>query len=164
MRKHIAGIAVLCLSAAWSELSAQTRDEKTDKEAIRAIMKEAGAAHTAGDAERWVSVFSPDAVLMPANKPEIKGREALLRMARDLFENFTSTASIKPLEVEVAGDWAFARTNISGRLTPKRGGKAIELDGKEIGIFRRQPDGTWKVARLIGNSNRPEGRWLPSRD
>jgi uncharacterized protein (TIGR02246 family) len=130
-------------------------DPQADVEAIQNLLKEATAAHHAGDAERWAAVFASDAVGMPQGDTAISGREALLARRRADFEKYVSTATIEPLEIEVAGDWGFARTAVSGAFTPKDGGPPIQLDEKEIVIFRRQPDGSWKVARLIGNSNRP---------
>ncbi len=99
---------------------------------------------------------------MLAGQPAITGREALVRLAQERFRQFTTTVEIKPEEIEMCGDWAFARTAVTGTFTPKDGSTPMELDLKEIAIYRRQADGTWKVARLIGNSNRPPS--TPSRD
>jgi uncharacterized protein (TIGR02246 family) len=153
-------LALAVLPAGLTAQGSPTGDSKdantkADKEAIRALLKEASAAHRAGDAERWTAVFTNDAVIMAPNQPAVSGRAAVLRFGQERFKKFTSTAEIKPVEIEVCGDWAFARTAVSGTFTPKDGGPPIELDLKEIAIYRRQPDGTWKVARLIGNSNRP---------
>ncbi len=57
------------------------------------------------------------------------------------------------MEIEVLGDWAFARTRVTGTLNPKDEGDPFPVDSKEIAIYRRQPDGAWKLWRLIGNSN-----------
>jgi len=43
---------------------------------------------------------------------------------------------------------------VTGTLTPNRNANPIRVDGKEIIIYRRQPDGSWKIARLIENSSR----------
>jgi uncharacterized protein (TIGR02246 family) len=134
---------------------APTISREADREAIRAVLKEASAAHRAGDAERWAALFTNDAVIMPSNQPAISGRDAVRRFGRERFDKFSSTAEVKAVEIEICGDWAFARTAVTGTFRPKAGGAPIELDLKEIAIYRRQPDGSWKVARLIGNSNRP---------
>jgi ketosteroid isomerase-like protein len=42
---------------------------------------------------------------------------------------------------------------VTGTLTPKAGGERASVNAKEIGIFRREPDGAWRLWRLIGNSN-----------
>ena len=156
MSKRIYAAALLVVVAGCAQLGGKSApDPASDREAIGAILEEVGAAHRAGDAERWAALFASDAILMTENGPSAVGRESMTRMARDVFRTFTSTAKIEPVELEVGGDWAFARTSVSGTFTPKAGGAPIQLDGKEIVIFRRQSDGTWKIARLIGNSNRP---------
>lgn len=156
MSRLISVAALLVLLAACTQTASKAApDTAADEEAIRAIMKEATAAHRAGDAQRWAALFASDAVVMPANQASLEGQEAVARMGQEMFQTFTSTAQVEPVELEVAGDWAFARTKLTGTLAPKAGGTPVQLDGKEIAIFRRQADGTWKVARLIGNSNRP---------
>ena len=39
--------------------------------------------------------------------------------------------------------------------TPKADGEPIEDDGKAVFIVRRQIDGSWRIARLIANSDQP---------
>jgi len=36
---------------------------------------------------------------------------------------------------------------------PRAGGERIPVDAKRLTLYHRQPDGTWKVARLIVNSH-----------
>lgn len=156
MSKRSLTAALLILVAACSRPASKVEpDTEADKQAIASALKEATAAHHAGDAERWAAVFADDAIAMPPNQPAISGKAALQQWAGERFSKFKSTAEIKPVEIEVAGDWAFVRTAVSGAFTPKDGSAAMELDLKEIAIYRRQPDGAWKVARLITNSNRP---------
>ena len=56
-------------------------------------------------------------------------------------------------EVEIWGDWAYARTTITGTATPYGDGNPIQIDMKALQILRRQPDGSWKVSRYINNRN-----------
>lgn len=132
-------------------------DTTADVATIRSMLDEAVAAHHAGDAARWAGLFTNDGMLLPEGAPTVSGMDSLLRWAQDFFTTYTSTARIEAAEIEVAGDWAYARNVIWGTLTPKQGGSGMPLDAKEIVIFRRQPDGSWKVARVIYNSNRPPG-------
>jgi uncharacterized protein (TIGR02246 family) len=155
MTKTLLAVALLLLPACSRQASRANLDTESDKDAIRALLAEASAAHRAGDPERWTAVFTEDAVIMSPDRPAITGRQAVAQLGREQFARFKSTAEIKPVEIEVCGDWAFARTAVTGAFTPKDGSAPMKLDYKEIAIYRRQPDGTWKVARLIGNSNRP---------
>lgn len=58
------------------------------------------------------------------------------------------------MEVEAFGDWAFDRANVTIKLTPKAGGEPTEFTARLIHILRRQPDGSWKIHRLMANEFR----------
>lgn len=127
-------------------------NDPADVAAIHRSIEEATAAHAAGDSIGIAGLFTEDAVIMPDRLPTVTGHAEVLSSFGALFRDFDSSASIEPVETQISGDWAFVRTRVSGRLVPKGGGAPIELDGREIAILRRQDDGSWKVARLIGNS------------
>jgi uncharacterized protein (TIGR02246 family) len=160
--RHLTSALLILVPACSRQETKADGNTDADRKAIEAVLTEASAAYRDADAERWAAIFTKDAVIMLAGQPAITGREALVRLAQERFRQFTTAVEIKPEEIEMCGDWAFARTAVTGTFTPKDGSTPMELDLKEIAIYRRQPDGTWKVARLIGNSNRPPS--TPSRD
>jgi ketosteroid isomerase-like protein len=94
-----------------------------------------------------------EGLLLPEGAPTVAGTDSLQGWARRFFDTYESRIAVEPIEIEVAGDFAFARDRISGTLTPKAGGAPVDLQAKELAIFRRQADGSWKVARLIYNSD-----------
>jgi ketosteroid isomerase-like protein len=63
--------------------------------------------------------------------------------------------AINPLEVVVAGPWAYSRGLYTQDLTSKATGNVAHVDGKFLTIFRKQPDGSWKIYRDCFNSNVP---------
>jgi ketosteroid isomerase-like protein len=67
--------------------------------------------------------------------------------------NWRSDIRIIPEEIVANGDWAFARSSVTGTATPLAGGSSIPVDVKQIAIYRLQADGQWRIARLITNSN-----------
>jgi uncharacterized protein (TIGR02246 family) len=117
------------------------------------------AAQNAGDAAALTALFTDDAVLMPANAPAASGNEAIQAHFQTLLDQVTSELVVSQEEVEVAGDWAFSRGTHTVKLTPKAGGETMEDTGKYLNILKRQPDGSWKIARHIWNSDKP----LPGR-
>ena len=58
-------------------------------------------------------------------------------------------------EIEIVGPWAFDRGTYRWRGVPRPGGDPVSDHGKYLVILQRQPDGSWKVARDMDNSDRP---------
>lgn len=56
-------------------------------------------------------------------------------------------------EVQILGQWAFEWGTFSAAAKPVTGGPSMRETGKLLRILARQPDGTWKVARSIWNSD-----------
>ena len=57
-------------------------------------------------------------------------------------------------EVEIAGDWAFARGELVVNITTPDG-KQMKRSGSALAIFRRGPDRKWRIARdanLLGGA------------
>lgn len=129
------------------------KDTTADVEAIRAFISRATEINRAGDAEAWADLFAKGAILMPLGEPEVTTRQGMVEYAKKTFDKFDLNLSITPVEIEVFGDWAFARTAITGTFTPKTGGKSVQANLKEIALYRRQSDGSWKLWRLIGNDS-----------
>lgn len=134
-------------------MSSHTSDFGTaDAERVRE--KEAAAVNS-GDIEGFMAIFTDDAVIMPPNLAPICGKDNIRRFNRQFFEELTTQITIKSEEVVVCGEWAFDRGTFEVTFTPKSGGEPVQDSGKYIYILKQQPDGTWKMARDIWNSNNP---------
>ena len=152
-------VSVLALAGTWSCAGpTATRNVEADKAAIRALIGRAVEINRTGDAAAWAALFADGGVYMPPNGPEVTTPTGLQEFAQLYLGRFQSQVAITPVEVEVFGDWGFARTSVKGTIQAKVGGDPVPdplaVDGKEIGVYRRQQDGGWKLWRLIGNSNR----------
>jgi uncharacterized protein (TIGR02246 family) len=97
-------------------------------------------------------LFARDFVYMANGAPPVTSREALVAVAKTGFRNKTAV-EIKPVEIQVVGDWAFARTAVTGSVTLAESGRVVSIDVKQLVIYRKNEQGTWRIARLIGNSN-----------
>ena len=128
---------------------------QNDVEAIRALLERNAVLLSTRNLDGWIDQFTDDAIFMPQDHVVVKGREAGREFVRPWYESFDSEFNVAVDEVEVHGGWAFARWSFTSESTPVGGGGAIERNGKEIWIFRRQPDGSWKCSHIIYNYDAP---------
>jgi len=129
------------------------QDTRADEAAIRELISQTAATNNAADTLGWVELFEDSAVYMAPGMLEVTGRGDLMDVAAAGFGPYAAAVEIRPVEIEILGDWAFARSHVSGSVTPRTGGDPIAVDVKQLVLYHRQPDGTWKIARLIMNSN-----------
>ncbi|MCH8285082.1 SgcJ/EcaC family oxidoreductase [candidate division KSB1 bacterium] len=125
-----------------------------DVEKIRELIRKTTEANNNGDVDGWVNLFDENAVYMTGGQPEVTTRQGLEDIARTGFSSGKTDIVISPDGIEVFGDWAFARSQVTGTFTPINDETPFPVDMKQIVIYRRQSDGNWKIARLIGNSNK----------
>ena len=96
--------------------------------------------------------YAPDAVVLPPNTEAVRGRENI----SSFFETFPPITDMQFDIVEVggAGDIAYVYGKYSMTMTPE-GEEPVQDIGKYIEVWKRQPDGSWKVALDIFNSDLP---------
>ena len=128
---------------------------EADLEAINQLRDDYSAANNAGDAVATAGLFTDDAILMPPNEAAVVGKEAIQSNSQARFDEFKSEHGATSEEIELADQWAYGRGSYTLKLTPKAEGEALEDSGKYLVIVERQPDGSWRIARLIWNSNKP---------
>ncbi len=153
MKKLCTVLAALFVLAASG--CAPQVDTMADQAALGNVAEQYSAACGAGDAAALTALFTDDAVWMPPNQPAKVGKEVIEDQYRALFDQLTCELELNQEEIAVAGDWAFDRTSYTVTLSPKTEGEPVKDRGKYINIYRRQPDGTWKIAAHIWNSDLP---------
>lgn len=122
--------------------------------AVNAAYQEYAASLGAGDADRWIALWTEDGVQMPPGAPANIGKETIASGLRGAMEFISfSDMQISNEEVQVAGEWAYARGTYTVTYLPKDGSDPILIDGKYMSIFQKQADGSWKLHRDIFNSN-----------
>ena len=101
-------------------------------------------------------MLTDDAVLMPPNSPPVVGREAI-RTWSEAASAQVRIEDYRPADEEliVAGDWAIRRATFTWTLRLDADPTVIQDAGKFIIVYRREDDGSWRVARDIWNSNTP---------
>ncbi|MDP1963609.1 MAG: DUF4440 domain-containing protein [Reyranella sp.] len=147
IRKYLATLLASGILSAGA--AAQTAGEA--ETAIRDALVKWTADFNAREAARICDLFAPDLVYDYRGFPERKYADlcALLRRSlADRTRQFTYAFDIK--EIIVSGDMAVVRLVWTLRITLP--GAATPVESKEPGldVFRRQPDGSWRISRYMG--------------
>jgi uncharacterized protein (TIGR02246 family) len=134
------------------------RAQIADVAQVYELWKVYTAACNTGDFERWMTLWTEDAIQMPPNDLRRVGIDAIRCGMRPGFELFeTSNMIIHTEEVRIFGDRAYSHGTYTYDMTPKDGGEMINLSGKFLDILEKQTDGSWKIAIDCHNCNLPVG-------
>jgi uncharacterized protein (TIGR02246 family) len=129
-------------------------EQSEDIDAIKQLAGAWRAGWLAGNADALVSLYADDPVLMPWGQPTVFGKDAIRALYQSVFKEYTIKSQIRLMDVEVSGDLGYFWCTYALTATAKAGGASREEEGKSVFIVKREHGGTWKIARLIDNSDR----------
>ncbi len=129
-------------------------------------LKQADAAFARATAERglegFTSFLADDVMTIRPNTPVLKGSKALAERWAPLLRNPALSITWQPLEAAISegGDLGFT---IGSYQVSKVAGddKSPAGSGKYITVWKRQPDGRWKVAFDSGVQDVPPAKPAP---
>lgn len=129
------------------------------KEAITALLAKYNDALNASSTDAVMPLYTEDGVFMPPYSSSAVGMEAVRKAYDAVFRAITLNVKFTIAEiVELAPEWAFARTNSVGTtLDHATGTKSAEAN-QELFIFKKDSDGSWKIARYSFSSTNPPRR------
>jgi uncharacterized protein (TIGR02246 family) len=115
-----------------------------DERAIRELVATWMTASAAGDLDTVLGLMTEDMTFMvPGAEPF--GKEAFAAASTKMAgATFAGTSDVR--EVQVIGDWAFARSYLEVATTTPGNG-TIQRKGWVLSIFRKGSDGRWRIAR-----------------
>jgi len=120
-----------------------------------AVLLDADSAFDAevavGGSAAWVAWFAADGALIRPGAGEIRGLDALRDAVRSLDEPGTALRwSPTRADIAASGDlgWTTGRY-VATSTAPD--GTVTRGEGHYVSIWRRQPDGAWKVVMDLGN-------------
>jgi uncharacterized protein (TIGR02246 family) len=153
--KSTLAAAVLLAAVGWTA-SAAAGDESpaasvaatpaADKVAITSVLSAYEAALNASDIEAIRRLYTEDVVLMRPFRPSVVGKAAVRQPSAAGARKINIKFTIAEI-VEMAPDWAFARTNSAGTITLNVTGQTSPEANQELFIFKKDTDGAWKIAR-----------------
>lgn len=154
----LATFFTMILSAACSNQTAQQPapppdTRKADEAAIRAASAEWSKVAQARDLDKSVSYYADDAIYCVDKGALVKGKDNIRLAWKDALAPAAPTLSFATTFVEVArsGDIAYEYGTYDLVAEVKKG-KPTDEKGKYVTVWKKQPDGTWKVVADIDNT------------
>lgn len=143
-----AGVLALLMSALYAPAAKADSTTAASNE-IRDELEKWTRDFNSGDASEVCSLFAPDLISNFRGEPEDTYNSlcANLQMALgDSAKAYHYDLEIR--EIIVSGDLAVVRLVWTLKLRPKNGAEETKRE-PGLDIFRRQPDGSWKIARYM---------------
>lgn len=148
---------VLALSFLYGCGTAPPVDMRAQNEAvIRANAIASCAATNAKDLEKTLSYYTDDAVQLSDGAPMLRGKDQLRAAWKATFAQTGTglTFATAAVDVSKAGDLAVEHGTYDYSSTDKDGAMHHQT-GKYVDEWKKQPDGSWKVAIDIDNADAP---------
>ncbi|HEJ4624149.1 YybH family protein [Pseudomonas aeruginosa] len=121
---------------------------------IQSILQSYETALNANDIDAILDLYGEAPVFMPQHAPALVGREAARAGYQQVFASIKLQIRFDIHEVEVIGDWAWARTSSAGRTRLLAEDVEIAEGNNELFVFRRE-HGHWKIHRYLFATNQP---------
>jgi uncharacterized protein (TIGR02246 family) len=134
----------------------KTVDVEAERTAIRTADTDWSATIGTMNADEFAKLVAADGKLMPPNEAMVSGTDAVRQWASRMMANPGFKASWQPTTVEVAasGDLGYSVGTYEMQMQMPDG-TPMNDHGKYATIWKKQADGTWKVAVDIFNSDVP---------
>ena len=121
----------------------------SDISAIRAAEKGLAEAFESSDLTAWVDFYTDDAVFVGPGVPALEGRNAFLDAAPQI-----SISAMAILADSTLGSGDFAATlGRASWMSGPSGSDAQRVRRRFLMVWRREPDGRWRIAREMLNED-----------
>ena len=129
----------------------------SQRHALLAALDAFDRAFIEGHAEELGALFADDAQLLLHYQPAIVGRQAVTEAWRETFAAFDTSAYEPTYEtVEVHTDNAYVLASFTEVLRSREGGPGLAVAGRIVLFWRREPDGVWRVTRVLTWRSAPD--------
>ena len=146
LRRAVLVLALL-LAPALAHADDRSAADRAAEAAIRARLAAWTEAFNRGDAAATCELFADDLKSDVQGAPAGDKAAVCTRLAKALAKSGGKLAYVCQIhEILVSGDLAMVR--LTWVLTERPGGNALSRD-EGMDIFRRDPDGLWRIARFM---------------
>ncbi len=126
----------------------------TVEQEIRDTDDQFAAAFNRGDIAALVAMHAEKALLLPPDSPMEKGGKAVEAGFTELLEAGWKNLKFTSVEIGSEGALAYHVGKYSADV-PAKGGSHEKVTGKYVDIYKRDPDGAWKICVTMFNSDAP---------
>lgn len=162
------GMAVLAFIAT----TACSPATSTEAPATDAASVEAAAHHAhdlyllainSNNVDAFLGTVTDDIVFLPPNSPAIQGKKDVGAWVKDYFGAYQTSWDKTSKEFVVVGDMAYEWYAYKSEDVPRPDGSAkdtptVNDEGNGINIYRKGPDGVWRVARDAWSTAKKAGQ------
>ncbi len=121
---------------------------------IRRIGEKWALHWNAHELDKLVECYAPDAVYMPPHHAAVHGKQAIHEYLQGPLKHGVTGLTYDVTYIRHSGDLAYD----VGRYTmtvPHKGGGTRQDKGKYLTVWKRQPDGGWKIVADTWSSDLP---------
>ncbi len=153
--KTLFSIVVTLLVLAISGCAPQV-DVAVEEAAIRTALGEAWNAVIAKDVDKFIALCADEDIMFPPNAPIVRGKQEVREYMSQFFASPGYSMSRQPPQIEVSGAGDLAYTWDTFELTVNDAeGNPVTQNAKHVVVWKKEPQGTWKIVADIWNSNQP---------
>ena len=151
--KMLIQLSLLALTFALFGCATQS-SRPTEIDKLRQADSALESAVESKDLERTVSFYASDSSILPVAEPLITGIDAIRDEWKHLFAipNFANKAVLTKIEVSGDGTLGYTQGTYATVLGVGEGKTETE-HGKWVTVWKKQSDGTWKIAVDVYNSD-----------
>ena len=158
MQRFAASLIVCSILITLCTAQQKTGKRGKDERAIRATDAITLKAAQEKDADAAAANYAEDATWLPPNAPVVKGRDGIRAGWAQMvtLPGFTIDWQITNLEVARSGDLAYTVYAYQMSFTGPNGAP-VKDHGKDLAVWKKQADGSWKMQAEAFNSDLPAG-------
>lgn len=136
-------------------LNKKSKSDHSTYSAINKLHRMDLTALKTHNVDMFVGLVTEDCIMLPPALKPLCGREAIRNYLEDKFMEWKAYAverfEQEFNEVQIMGDLAYEWGTSRGAYYMKNGGPEIFENSRIFRILRHQPDGSWKIARVMWN-------------
>jgi uncharacterized protein (TIGR02246 family) len=125
-------------------------ENTTEKAAIEKLLFTYRDALNKSDVGKVLPLYTQEGVFMPSGAPTSVGQKQVKDAYEFVFKNIQLNIEFFIDEIEVNGDFAFARTTSKGTTLIHANGQTVPEENRELFVLRKE-DGFWKIDRYMFN-------------